>query len=265
MNGIENSYQFLTEKLHFTSLVAPTETHAGDANMASLSMGAFAYGVTMREMIGGYGVIASGGTYREPISYSKIETGDGTVIVEKDTAGEQACSTTAAWLMHDLLVDSATYGLAAPGRLSVPLAAKTGTSDDNHDKWFMGYTPHFVGGVWVGYDEPTNLVDAGVIESVPKVIWKNVMQHVVDAVGWEGGEFMPRPEDLVRVSICGICGRRPGSNSVYDNGRSSVFYAWFTEDTIPKTWCACKPLSARTSQTAKNTVNAQGNGAVAEN
>lgn len=265
MNGIENSYQFLTEKLHFTSLVAPTETHAGDANMASLSMGAFAYGVTMREMIGGYGVIASGGTYREPISYSKIETGDGTVIVEKDTTGEQACSSTAAWLMHDLLVDSATYGLAAPGRLSVPLAAKTGTSDDNHDKWFMGYTPHFVGGVWVGYDEPINLVDAGVTVSVPKVIWKNVMQYVVDAVGWEGGEFMPRPEELKRVSVCGGCGRRPGSNSVYDNGRSSIFYAWFTEDTIPKTWCICKPLSARTSETAKNTVSAQQNGTVAEN
>ncbi len=257
MNGIDNSYQFMTEKLHFTTLVAPTETSDGDANMASLSMGAFSYGVTMREMTGGYGVIASGGIYREPISYTKIEADDGRVLIEKNTEGERVCSETATWLMHDLLVDSATYGLAAPGRLSVPLAAKTGTSDDNHDKWFMGYTPYFAGGVWVGYDEPINLVDAGVTASVPKIIWKNVMQYVVDAVGWEGGEFMTRPEDLVRVSVCGGCGRRPGANSIYDNGSSSVFYAWFTQETIPNKWCSCQPLASRTSQTAKDTVSAQ--------
>ncbi len=257
MNGVDKSYQFLTEKMHFTSLVAPTETSAGDANMASLSMGAFSYGVTMREMVGGYGVIASGGIYREPISYTKIETGDGRVLIEKNTEGERVCTEISTWLMHDLLVDSATYGLAAPGRLSVPLAAKTGTSDDNHDKWFMGYTPHFVGGVWVGYDEPINLVDAGVTVSVPKVIWKNVMQHVVNEVGWSGGEFMPRPEGLTRVSVCGGCGRRPGTNSLYDNGKSSVFYAWFTKETIPTKWCSCLPLASRTSEEAKNTVGQQ--------
>ena len=256
LGGIENSYKFMTEKLHF-DLVAPTETSDGDANLAALSMGAFHYGVTMREMIGGYGVIASGGIYRQPISYTKIEAADGTVILEKDTTGEQVCSPTAAWLMHDLLVDSATYGLAAPGRLSIPLAAKTGTSDDNHDKWFMGYTPYFVGGVWVGYDEPTNLVDAGVTVQVPKVIWKNVMQYVVDEVGWEGGEFMTRPEELVRVSICGGCGLRPGANSVYDDGKSSVFYPWLTKQTIPIKGCSCKPLGERTTTEAQNTVAAQ--------
>ncbi len=256
LGGIENSYKFMTEKLHF-NLVAPTENSDGDANLAALSMGAFHYGVTMREMIGGYGVIASGGTYRAPISYTKIEAADGTVLLEKNTTGEQVCSPTAAWLMHDLLVDSATYGLAAPGRLSIPLAAKTGTSDDNHDKWFMGYTPYFVGGVWVGYDEPINLVDAGVTIQVPKVIWKNVMQFVVNEVGWEGGEFMARPEELVRVSICGGCGRRPGANSVYDDGKSSVFYPWFTKETIPIKGCSCKPLGERTTKEAQNTVAAQ--------
>lgn len=248
LNGIDNSYRFMTEKMHFTTLVAPTETSDGDANMASLSMGAFAYGVTMREMVGGYGVIASGGIYREPISYVKIETVDGKVLVEKNTEGERVCSQTGTWLMHDLLVDSATYGLAAPGRLTVPLAAKTGTSDDNHDKWFMGYTPYFVGGVWVGYDEPINLVDAGVTVSVPKIIWRNVMQHVVNEVGWKDGEFPARPEDLVRVSVCGGCGRRPGANSIKDDGTSSVFYAWFAPKTIPTKVCTCLPLDARPIQ-----------------
>lgn len=256
LNGIDNSFAFLTEKLHF-DLIAPTENSAGDANLAALSMGAFHYGVTMREMIGGYGVIASGGIYHEPISYTKIERSNGSVIIEKLTTGERACSSTAAWLMHDLLVDSATYGLAAPGRLSVPLAAKTGTSDDNHDKWFMGYTPYFVGGVWIGYDEPINLVSAGVTIQTPKAIWKNVMQYVVDQVGWKDGEFMARPEELVRVSVCGGCGYRPGANSVYDTGKSSVFYAWFTKETIPAKWCTCKPLGERTTDEAKNTVAAQ--------
>lgn len=256
LNGIDKSFAFLTEKLHF-NLIAPTENSDGDANLAALSMGAFSYGVTVREMVGGYGVIASGGTYHEPISYTKIEAVDGTVILEKNTTGEQACSPIAAWLMHDLLVDSAKYGLAAPGRLSVPLAAKTGTSDDNHDKWYMGYTPYFVGGVWVGYDEPINLVSAGVTMQVPKVVWKNVMQYVVDQVGWKDGEFMARPEELVRVSICGGCGRRPGANSIYDNGSSSIFYAWFTKETIPAKWCSCKPLGERTTQEAKDTVASQ--------
>lgn len=230
--GMDKAFEFLSKNLH----VSLTDN---DKNLAALSMGAMDYGVYLRDMVGGYGAIASGGTYHEPISYTKIETQSGQIVLENKEDGEQACSPESAWLMQDILYDGVQNGLAKNGMLSIPLAAKTGTSQNNHDKWYAGFTPYFTGALWVGFDNPANMVDYGVSGYISQTLWKRVMQHVVNQVGWSGKSLNARPASLVQETVCSDCGMLADANCMIDVRGNRTFAAWFKKDTLPKEACTC--------------------------
>ena len=237
--GFQNSYDFLTKNLHFDGLVGKSTDSDGDVNMAALSMGAFNYGVYLRDMVGGYSAIAAGGVYREPITYTSLKTPEGRLIIEKDETGEQAFSVESAWLMQDLLRDSAQNGIAYISGFPLPLAGKTGTTTNNHDKYYMGFTPYFAFGVWVGYDTPENLVSAGVSSSVSRIVTSNVLSYVIEQVGWSGGEFAPRPSNLVQASYCLDCGKAPSANCLLDLRGERIGTAWYIPGTQPSEACTC--------------------------
>lgn len=233
--GLDKSYDFLAENLHMRL----EEGTNGDENLAALSMGAMTYGVYLRDMVGGYGTIASGGVYHEPISYTKVETQSGQVVLENSEEGEQVCSAESAWLMQDLLVDGVKNGLASSGSLSVPLAGKTGTSNYYKDKWYAGFTPYFAAAIWVGFDEPKDLLANGVAWNVSQVTWRNVMQHVINKVGWSGGALAARPATLVQETVCADCGLLADANCLIDVRGDRTVTAWFKKGTIPKEACSC--------------------------
>ncbi len=233
--GMDKSYDFLANKLNMT-LVEGTK---GDENLAALSMGAMTYGVYLRDMVGGYGTIASGGVYHEPISYTKVESQSGQIVLENNEEGEQVCSDESAWLMQDLLVDGVQNGLASGGRLSVPLAGKTGTSNYNYDKWYAGYTPYFAATLWVGYDEQQSLLTNGVAWNISQVAWKNIMQHVINKVGWSGGSLASRPSTLVQETVCADCGMLADANCLIDVRGERTMKAWYTKEKLPTEKCTC--------------------------
>ncbi len=230
--SMDKAYDFLSKNLH----VSLTQN---DKNLAALSMGAMDYGVYLRDMVGGYGSIASGGVYHKPISYTKVETQSGQIVLENKEDGEQACSAESAWLMQDILYDGVQNGLAKNGKLSVPLAAKTGTSQNNHDKWYAGFTPYFTAALWVGFDEPANLVDYGVSGYISQTLWKRVMQHVINKVGFSGQSLKARPGTLVQETVCSDCGMLADANCLIDVRGERTFTAWFKKDTLPKEVCTC--------------------------
>lgn len=197
--GLENSFDFLEEKLHLTTL-SPQ-----DCNLAALSMGALTYGVTVREIVGAYGAIAADGVYHRPVTYTLVTTAAGQPLLSAGE-GERACSPQAAYVMRDLLIDSAENGIAAAGAIDGPMGAKTGTSNDNFDKWYVGITPAFAAGLWCGFDEPRNLVDEGVTASVAKLLWREVMEAVAEQLPQE--EWSDPPRGLIGVAICPDCGGR---------------------------------------------------------
>ena len=230
--GMDKAYDFLTDNLHM-------RLDKGDENLAALSMGAMTYGVYLRDMVGGYGTIASGGIYHKPISYTKVETQSGQIILENKEEGEQVCSAESAWLMQDILYDGVQNGLAKNGKLSIPLAAKTGTSQNNHDKWYAGFTPYFSAALWVGFDDPANLVDNGVSGYISQTLWKRIMQHVVNKVGWSGESLKSRPASLTQQTLCADCGMLADANCLIDVRGDRTFTAWFKKDTVPKEACTC--------------------------
>ncbi len=233
--GMANSYNFLANDLNMTLV----EGENGDQNLAALSMGAMTYGVYVKEMAAGYSAIASGGTYYQPMSYTKVETQSGQVILEKKEESKRVCSKESAWLMQDLLVDGVNNGLASGGSLSVPLAGKTGTSNFNYDKWYAGYTPYFSAALWVGFDDQQSLTAKGVPWNISQTTWKKIMQHVINKVGWSGGSLAARPASLVQETVCADCGMLADANCLIDVRGDRTMLAWFTPTTVPQASCSC--------------------------
>lgn len=166
------SFNFLTGQLGFTSLVPGT-----DATYA-LAVGAVHYGVTIREMVGGYEIFTNGGKFYKPHTYTLVKDSSGNVLLKNDPAPVQVIKPDTAFVMNQLLqqVHLRSDGTASYLKLkNVPVGCKTGTTTNDHDRWFMGVTPYYIGGVWYGCDQP---LDIGYGRNPSLDIWDTVMQQV---------------------------------------------------------------------------------------
>ncbi len=179
--GVDASYEFLTEKLHFKSLVEE------DKSYAPLALGGFTYGVTVREMTAGYQIFGNSGYYNKPTTYQKVMFDD-QVLLEHVVANEPAISPESATIMNKLLQKVVTSGTGSSIRGSwygTEVFAKTGTSTSNKDSYFVGGTPHYVAGVWMGYDQEKTLSEYQ--RGFAKTLWNTCMLKVHE--GKEGASF----------------------------------------------------------------------------
>ncbi len=148
----ESCYEWLTQKLHFTTL-----TEEDSHSLSAMALGGMSYGVTVREMTAAFCVFANGGYYYEPYTYTYVKDHDGNVILDnRDNTGEQVMSTENATVMNKLLHRPVEgyNGTAANIMydIGVDMFAKTGTTDDAKDLYFVGGTPFCVAGLWNGYE-----------------------------------------------------------------------------------------------------------------
>ena len=170
--GVNKSYDFLSQKLGITSL---TES---DRNLAALALGGLTNGVSNIELTAAYCAFANDGVYNTPLTYTKIEDSNGKVILEKKSKSNVAMKSETARTMNGFLksvCDSGT-GTAARFSGSYTIAGKTGTTDDNRDRWFVGYTPYYCAAVWVGYDQNYALNFFSANPTIP--LWREVMKQV---------------------------------------------------------------------------------------
>lgn len=111
--------------------------------------------LSLYEMMWGYSMFPGGGFSTKPIYITRIEDKNGNVIARFDTQRKEVISQTTAYTMARMMQGPVDVGTAAGlrSRLSVAeMGGKTGTTNDNSDAWFLGYTPQLAGGVWVGCD-----------------------------------------------------------------------------------------------------------------
>jgi penicillin-binding protein 1A len=141
--------------------------------------------VTLQEMVGAYAVFASGGIKNEPFIITKItkESTDKNVqseqiIEEHIPTPTRVISPQVAFVMTNMLRSVVERGTGYRARqLGRPVAAKTGTSNDETDAWFIGYTADYVAGVWVGYDEQKIVLGAGATGgTLAAPIWVDFMK-----------------------------------------------------------------------------------------
>lgn len=170
--GINASYDFLTQRLGVTSLVS------SDRNLSSLALGGLTEGISNMELTAAYSAFANDGVYNTPITYTKVEDNNGKVLLEKKSKSNVAMKTSTARLMNGLLKSVCDVGTGTPARFSssYTIAGKTGTTDDDKDRWFVGYTPYYCAAVWVGYDTPSSLSFYSSNPTIP--LWRKVMSEV---------------------------------------------------------------------------------------
>ncbi|MCB9301381.1 MAG: transglycosylase domain-containing protein [Lewinellaceae bacterium] len=170
--------------------------------------------VSLEDMVTVFAALASQGQRVHPIVISRIEDHEGKVLAEfKPQNTEQAISPEDAALMTHMLESVATMGTASRlrwryGLNNVPLAGKTGTSQNHADGWFIGYMPKLVAGAWVGGDSPLVRFrnfeygqGAATALPVSAIFLRKVLDDPTLA-DWQGGEFGKLPPELERRLWC---------------------------------------------------------------
>ncbi len=141
-------------------------------------------GVKLFEFTRAYGAFANGGYVVQPYAIERVETSRGKVVYRapKTKFSHQLSVNTAAEMtaMMKMVISNGTGRAANIGK---PAAGKTGTTDDNKDAYFMGYTPNVVAGVWVGNDDNTVMNKSIQGGTVPALIWKDVMKVATEPYG----------------------------------------------------------------------------------
>ena len=139
------------------------------------ALGGMTEGVSALEMAAAYSTLENDGVYREPTCIKQITDAAGNVVYESNQNGIQIYQHNAARAMTDILVGVMQEGTAEDLDLGrIPSAGKTGTTNDQKDGWFVGYTRYYTTSVWVGYDLPKKL-EGLKGNTYPGEIWQKFM------------------------------------------------------------------------------------------
>lgn len=217
-------------------------------SVPSLALGASE--VTLLSLTAAYGAFASAGVVRQPVLIRRVEDSDGQVLYTDPGKSHQAVTEATAFLMSSMLADVVNSGTAYRARqagFTLPAAGKTGTTNDYVDAWFIGFTPHLVTGVWVGFDQPTTITSNGYAADLAVPLWAAFMKAATKGAK---PDWFDRPSNVVGVNVCRVSGKLPneGCNSVEvinrdgaTETRSMIYTEYFVSGTQPTTICPLHP------------------------
>ncbi len=232
--GVDNVYKFLTETLGISTL------SSRDKVLSALALGGTTYGVTLKDMTTAYGIFPSGGVYTESSTIVKILDSEGNTVIDNKPRQTVAIKEETAQSMVRLMKSVINYGTAYTytkrlNKLKLEVAGKTGTTDNNYDKWFIGYSPYYVAGVWIGYDQPQDLGGThGHIE-----LWDAIMADIHTKKITSKGENLKGFDSdmLIKATFCKDSGKLISDLCKKDPRGSRSNTGYFTKDTLPTEKC----------------------------
>lgn len=239
MVGLSSSFGYLQNKFHISTLVE------GDKNYSSISLGGLTQGVTVKEMCAAYCCFVNSGKYITPYTYTQVVDSAGQVILQNTSNSSQAISAAAAYITSDLLsgVVNSSVGTGRSAKLdNMPTYGKTGTTDEDFDKWFIGFTPYYVGAVWFGFDEPGSLSKAGISGNPALSAWKQVMSRIHSSLP---EKELSQPSNVVEKQVCTYSGNIATSTCPSEK-------AFFVEGTQPKSNCSASHASRKTKSSSSS-------------
>ena len=219
--------------------IGPTVQFAERAGMGkmpgvpSLALGSGE--VSMLSLVSAYGAFANGGTLVAPMLIKRVTTSRGEVIYESKPSEREVVSPSTAFLITSMLEDVVNAGTGTGVRrlgFRLPVAGKTGTTNEYKDAWFVGYTPNLVTGVWVGYDQPRTIIPDGYAAQLAVPLWTRFM---LAATRDEKAERFRAPRGVVAATICPLSGRL-ATDSCYRN-QAVVYTEYFEAGTEPTDFC----------------------------
>lgn len=202
--GLEHSINVIAVKLIERIGVDPVIKLAHDMGIESNLRKEYALAlgvseVTLSEMVSSFGVLAQSGIRTTPYGIRKVIDDKGATLEEHVPESRRAISAETAFILTSVLKGVVERGTGTRARvLGRPIAAKTGTTQEATDAWFIGYTPSLVAGVWVGHDTKRSLGPHESSATLAVPIWTRFMQRVLKDVP---PEDFPVPENLVTVLV----------------------------------------------------------------
>ncbi|MBQ9826715.1 MAG: transglycosylase domain-containing protein [Firmicutes bacterium] len=207
----------MLEKEGVTSLVkSGTEN---DINPGALALGGQTNGISPLDMTSAFSTFANYGEHIEAVAYTKIVNRRGDVIIDNTPEVTRVYDESVASLMINVLRGVVTSGTGYKARInSQPTAGKTGTTTDDYDAWFCGFTPKYSMALWIGCDVNLNLATTG--GSAAAGAWGNIMERIGTLD--ERGSFQLKG-NFVTVAIDTKTGKRPTELTPEDDIRSEIF------------------------------------------
>ena len=199
----------------------------------SLALGGLKEGLSPLQMASAYVPFDNKGIYIEPSTYTKVLDKDGKTVLEKKPKSTIVYNETTAYVMNSMLTSVVTYGTGYPNGIIrnklgkgdiIQTAGKTGTTNDDKDRWFVGYSPYYVAAVWYGYDTPTDLHPLNDLKGWNGVnpalkIWHEVMERLHEKLTPVDN---PEPSGLTHKTICIYSGKPPTDLCAKDPRNSQV-------------------------------------------
>jgi len=146
-----------------------------------LSIALGSSGVSLLEVVRGYAVFCNGGELVKPLFIKKITDRRGVILEENRTEKKRVIDQQTAYCMTSMMKSVVDHGTATRVKdLKRPVAGKTGTTNHLFDAWFVGYTPRFVTGVWVGYDKEKSMGAGETGSRAAAPIWLAYMKRMME-------------------------------------------------------------------------------------
>ena len=226
--GTAASYNFMVENLGFTTL-----TYTDSEQVGNMALGGLEYGVTTEEMAAAFSAFVNDGIYTTPRTFSRVETNDGELLIDNTVTTNVAMKETTAYLMRGFLQDVVSSGTGYNADFyGQPVAGKTGTTDNERDYYFVGFTPYYCAAVWCGY-KSNEVIRVGGVNPAP-VLWEEVMSRIHE--GMERGYFNDCG-GLTQVSVCADSGMYATDACAKDPRGSRVRSVTVAADNVPKGTC----------------------------
>ena len=212
-----------------------------DADL-SLALGGTTNGATPLEMATAYATIANDGVYITPTLYTKVVDSSGNTVLTPKQEQTRVISEQNAYIVKSILQEPVKSGGTATycAISGMDVAAKTGTTDDDYDRWLCGFTPYYAAATWFGYDQPETVYYSG--NNPAGVIWDNVMTTIHE--GLENATFT-RPSGIVEQSVCRTTG------CIATTGCANKYTEIFTQDNLPE---QCEGHGSQTICTESNKI-----------
>ncbi len=190
-----------------------------------LSIALGSSGVSLLEIVQAYSIFANRGDLVQPAFITKIEDRFGNVLEEMNPIRKKVIEESTAYIMTSLLEGVVKFGTAQRIRaLKRPVAGKTGTTNNLYDAWFVGYTPRYITGVWVGFDQERSLGAGETGSRAASPIWLGFMQEILKN---EPVRVFQVPEGVVFAKIDADTGKLPIPES------KNTIFECFKEGSVP--------------------------------
>lgn len=213
----ELSYQYAVDKYQLSTLVKSQKINGRvftDCAAAPMTLGALTTGVTLEDMTAAYQPFVNGGYYQEPYYYTEVKDSEGRTVLQHVDDSMSVISSDTSYVMQKLLEYDVSFSGGTCRRMALnnmTAGGKTGTTTDNKDRWVIGFTPYYLGGVWIGMDSYSNPYSV-TTSATTLAIWKTVMDRINETKGLTDKPVQEQPTSVVTRYFCPETGLQAGSN-----------------------------------------------------